>query len=184
MTLTAERLRELLHYNKATGDFTWRVCSNGYTRAGYIAGHMTKCGYWNIQIDRRKYCAHRVAWLYVYGEWPKVQIDHINGRRLDNRWCNLRLATQSENNQNQRAANSRNKCGFLGVSRHGPRWRANIGINGHKKHIGVFDTPELAHAAYLAAKARLHPFQTITPLSQWLSDSESKLNRAMKCTII
>lgn len=108
--------------------------------------------------------AHRLVWLHLYGEWPEHGIDHINGRRSDNTAANLRSVPQSENVQNQRKARRDNKStGLLGVSRPSGRskYRAQIMAQGRNRYLGYFDTPEEAHAAYLAAKRQLHPGCTI-----------------------
>jgi hypothetical protein len=87
--LTAERLRERLHYDAETGVFTRRVGS-GHAHAGDMAGSVHSTGYVRIGIDGGKYTAHCLAWLYVHGVWPSDQIDHINRNRSDNRIANLR----------------------------------------------------------------------------------------------
>lgn len=163
MSLTAWRLRELLHYDPLTGVFTWVKDAGrwGRIKAGSVAGHQNSRGYMQIRVDERMYKAHRLAWLYMTGKWPEHQIDHISGVRHENAWCNLREATNSQNQQNVRKARSDNKCGLLGVSRDRDRWKAQIKIDGSNKSLGTFDTPEQAHAAYLEAKARMHPFQMI-----------------------
>lgn len=158
--LTAARLRELLHYDQLTGVFTWRV-TRGCARAGDIAGHTNIDGYVDIGVGGHLYLAHRLAWLYMNGEWPAALIDHENMVRCDNRWDNLRPATQSQNKQNIRYARADNKCGFLGVSKCRNRWRSVIEVNGKQKHIGCFDTPEQANAAHLEVKRRVHAFCTI-----------------------
>jgi hypothetical protein len=87
--LTAERLRERLRYDAETGAFTRRVGSSN-ARAGDMAGSVHSTGYVRISIDGGKYTAHHLAWLYVHGVWPSDQIEHINGKRSDNRIANLR----------------------------------------------------------------------------------------------
>lgn len=158
--LTQSRLKELLHYEPDTGEFTWLVRTSRRVKIGDIAGSQNGQGYQCIRIDWKPYRAHRLACLYIDGEWPEYEIDHINGVRSDNRWINLRYATRSENSQNKRASTS-NNCGFIGVSRFRNKWRARIMLAGREKHLGCFPTPEDAHTAYLAAKANLHPFQPI-----------------------
>ena len=160
--LTPERLREVLDYNRDTGVFVWAVPTNPRIKVGDVAGCVPERGYRLVRIDRHPYRAHRLAWLYVYGEWPAVQIDHINGDRADNRLANLREATGAENMQNQRRPQSNNQSGFLGVRPSGGRWRAAIMVGGRKRYLGCFGTPEKASEAYVAAKRELHPFSTIT----------------------
>jgi hypothetical protein len=156
--LTQDRLRELLLYDAETGIFTRRI-KTGRVLVGDVAGSLHQKGYREIKVDYKHYFAHRLAWFYVHGVWPKDQIDHINGVKDDNRICNLREATNAENNQNQRKASRNSRSGLLGVCTSNNRKpRAMIRFNGKRLYIGTFDTPELAHAAYLVAKEKLHPF--------------------------
>lgn len=96
--------------------------------------------------------AHRLAWLYIYGEWPIDQLDHINRNTSDNRIENLREATQSQNNANRSANKSKKYSPLKGVSFYpdSKRWTASIRINNKNRHLGCFDTAEEAHAAYVA----------------------------------
>jgi hypothetical protein len=161
---TAERVRELLDYNPETGIFTWKVFRAGKAVAGSVAGKINSHGYREIRVDGARIGAHRLAFLYVLGRLPKKQVDHKNGIRDDNRMENLREASTAENMQNLRKANADNKSsGLLGASWYGltKKWQARIRVEGKQIHIGYFDTAEEAHAAYLKAKAELHPFQTI-----------------------
>lgn len=160
--ISAERLRELLHYEPSTGVFT-RLMTSGGRKAGTVAqGNLSDQGYWMISVCSKQYRAHRLAWLYVHGVWPE-QIDHINGVKSDNRIANLRCVSRSVNLQNQRRAQSSNRTGLLGVSlRQGEnKWQAQIMVNGKRYTLGRFTTPELAYAAYLKAKRELHEGCTI-----------------------
>jgi len=153
--LTAQRLRELLHYNSETGLFTWRGNRTGFALAGTVAG--TKSGgYICIQVDGTLYRAHRLAWLYVNECWPEFVIDHINGDKTDNRLCNLRDVDETTNAHNRKRAHKNSSSGALGVSRIGNRWRALIRVNGKRIHIGCFGSIDEASAAYFEAKAVLH----------------------------
>jgi len=160
--LTVARLRELLDYDQATGVFTWRV-NRRRAKAGAVAGSAYPSGYIRIKIDRHEHLAHRLCWLYVTEAWPSSQIDHRDGNRSNNRFANLREATRSVNTQNQRRAQSSNRSGLLGVRRSHSGWRATIRIPGEQRqqHLGVFDTKEDAHAAYLTAKRQWHPGSTL-----------------------
>lgn len=154
-TLTVERLRDVLNYDPLTGIFRWRRAGSRHT-AGKVAGHVDAVdGYRRIYVDVRLYKAHRLAWFYVYGRWPEGQIDHINRVKDDNRVNNLREANHSQNRQNSGdEATRRSSSGLLGAYRNRDRWVSQIsGI-----YLGMFDTPEEAHAAYIAAKRELHPF--------------------------
>jgi hypothetical protein len=161
--LSAERLRELLYYDPAAGIFTWRVSRAWHTKPGDVAATLNDQGYALIKIDQRLYRAHRLAWLYVTGDWPKDEIDHINGVRLDNRIENLRDVRGQVNRQNHRSACSDSASGVYGVSKDKRRngWYAQISVNNKNRRIGSYPTREEAHAAYLAAKRRLHEGCTI-----------------------
>ncbi len=153
--LTADRLRELLIYDPATGLFRWRVDrlgyrGNAYVKAGQAADHVEAAGYVVIRIDGKRYKAHRLAFLYMTGAFPPDFVDHINGHRADNRWQNLRPATRSQNGGN-RGLNTRNKTGVKGVYPEGKRYRAMIQMNGKQSRLGTFDTIAEAQAAYLKA---------------------------------
>lgn len=158
--LTAARLRELLHYDPDTGLFTWRL-SRRRARAGNVAGTIVTRGYIMIRIDGVKRLAHRLAWLYTYGDWPSGSIDHIDGQPANNRLLNLRDVDSSINNQNRRSASAQNVSGYLGVETNGSKFRARIEIAGQRIAIGSFAEPEDASAAYIEAKRRLHPGCTI-----------------------
>lgn len=162
MILTAERLREALHYDHETGVFTWRSRTSNRVKIGDIAGAIDLNGYRLIGVDGRLYKAHRLAWLYVYGRWPVKQIDHINGVCDDNRIENLREATDAENMQNQ-GIRANNRSGFPGVSWASQRgkWQATIQVNGKTRALGRFAAAEDVYAAYLKAKAEHHTFQPI-----------------------
>jgi hypothetical protein len=157
--ITHEQLKEALSYDAETGLFTWaQRRTNG---AEGLAGSNPDGRYITISIKRKRYYAHRLAWFFVHGEWPKNQIDHINGIKTDNRIANLREITRAENQQNQRQAHKDAKTTrLLGACRctFTKRWQAHIQVNGKQKNLGRFDTAEEAHAAYLAAKRELHPF--------------------------
>ena len=152
--LTAARVRELLSYDPETGFFTW-LLARGCVPAGAIAGSIDNRRV-RFGVDGRYYLAHRLAWLWMTGEWPTADIDHIDGDPANNRWSNLRDVNRSTNVQNVRRARKNNKAGLLGVSPHGKSWRAVIGVEGKRINVGTFETPQLAHDAYLNAKRALH----------------------------
>lgn len=122
---------------------------------GQPAGCRAINGY--LYVGGDSLLAHRVIWKLVTGEDPNhLQVDHLDGDRTNNAWHNLRLATNTDNGFN-RGRQSNNKSGFKGVSLHVQgRWVARIRSRGVDKHIGLFDTPEEAHAAYVEAAERLH----------------------------
>ena len=149
--ITAEQIRETLTYDPLSGSLRWLV-TRGAARYGAVAGTLRPDGYRQIKIDGRTYKAHRLAWLHAHGVWPDDEIDHVNGDRADNRIANLRKATWIENQWNARRRVD-NTSGFKGVSWHkeNTRWRADIRVNGKAMGLGYHDTPEEAHAAYVAA---------------------------------
>jgi len=154
--LTAERMRQLLHYDPELGWFMWTMDMSSKCLAGSIAGTVDAYGYHVIHIGGRQYKAHRLAWLWVTGRWPRLGIDHRDTNKSNNEWGNLREATVGENVQNARRARRNNRSGLLGVAPNRKRWSASITTGGRRQHLGTFDSPELAHAAYLAAKRQQH----------------------------
>ena len=166
-TLTQERLKELLDYDPETGVFTRKTKGRRFP-IGAIAGRLRRDGYLDTWIDSKIYLLHRLAWLYVYGvwpsgKWPDGHIDHINHDPKDNRICNLREGSRSQNLSNQKKAHRNNKSGFLGVHFHpaSGKWRAQITVKGDQRFLGLFMTPVEAHSAYLTAKREFHDFNTL-----------------------
>lgn len=158
--LTQARLRELFSYDPNTGIFISRT-KRGRFCAGTMMGTLNQGGRIQIHIDHKKHFAHRLAWLYVKGEWPSHEIDHINGIPTDNRIANLRQATTKQNAEN-REKQSNNTSGHKGVtwSNKSQKWQAQICHHGKRKHLGVFIDPKAAHAAYLAAADQLFTHTT------------------------
>lgn len=156
--ITQARLKELLDYDPETGVFVCRVRrSNHKALAGHRAGCPDKDGYIRIGLERKKYCAHVLAWLYVTGEWPSKQLDHINTIRSDNRFENLREASRGENMQNgtRRADNTSGfKCVSWDVRR--GKWCAYINADGVRTHLGRFDVLDDAVSAVAEARACYH----------------------------
>ena len=159
--ISAENLRAVLDYNKETGAFVWKSKAVAHCYAGKTAGTYGKKGYRVIKLNQKRYPAHRLAWLYVYGEWPTMEIDHINRIKDDNRICNLRDVSSSENKHNCVDALKNNTTGFRGVKHKGSHYEAWIKSGGVQRYLGTFKTPEDASAAYIKAKKALHPCATI-----------------------
>lgn len=155
--LDATTLRELLNYNAETGTFTWRVRMGPNAPEESKTGCANKRGNVRIKIKGRHYLAHRLAWLYVHGEWPPDEIDHINGIRSDNRIVNLRPATRSQNQRNI-GRRSDNSSGVKGVTwhKHARKWQAQIQTNGKNVYLGRFDNVSDAAEAYSRAAAERH----------------------------
>ena len=146
--LSANRLRKLLNYAPATGVFRWRVLKGG-NNVGTVAGSIHPPKGRQICIDRKIYRANRLAWLYMTGKWPKLEIGYINHKTSDTRWANLRAMTPSQRGATSR---TRNKLGVRGVwiTKSG-KYVARIKVAGKKKYLGLFDTIEKASMAYTRA---------------------------------
>lgn len=164
--LTQSYLREILHYDPDTGDFTWlvpRAQKKAGDKAGRLYVHKTskerRWGYIEIGIDNKIYRAHRLAWLYMTGSWPEALIDHKDGDRTNNRFSNLRECTVRQNAENR--FNHHGKTSqYLGVcfDKHTKKWQASIRVNGKATYLGQFVQESDAADAYLKAKAVYHPF--------------------------
>jgi len=151
-------LKSVLKYSCDTGLFKWQIVTNSRIHIGMVAGTKNHpSGYVYIFIDKIKYLAHRLAWLYVHGEFPQNCIDHINGVKSDNRIINLRDATRMENSCN-RGKNKNNTSGFKGVSfyKNSKKYHAEIRGNGKRKRLGCFTCPKAAHEAYRKAAKEMH----------------------------
>lgn len=147
---SAEGLRALLAYAEETGHLRWRE-SRGRVAAGDKAGSLTNDGYITVRIGGARFLAHRLIWKIVTGDDPLPQVDHINGVRTDNRWGNLRLATQSQNFANRRSMAGRLK-GAIREPRTG-KWYSRVQCGGRQIHLGTFETEWAAHQAYCSASA-------------------------------
>ena len=153
--ITQEYLKLNLNYDENIGIFT-RIKSNHHSvKLGDVAGTDNK-GYIMISINHKKYGAHRLAWLYVYGEMPAC-IDHINGNPSDNRICNLRPASQFTNNYNAKIRKD-NTSGVKGINWNSQwkKWAARISVNGYRKFLGYFDDLELAELVVSEARLKYH----------------------------
>lgn len=145
-----------ISYDPVTGIFTAKV-SAGRRKAGDVLGYVKADGYRLVQFNGKWKYAHRLAWFFMTGEWPKAEIDHINGARDDNRFANLREATRSQNMMNSA------KRGVCFHKRQG-KWTASIRVNGKRTHIGTFASEAAALAAYdRTAKVMHGDFAFIEP---------------------
>jgi hypothetical protein len=146
---------KFLRYDSATGGLFWTQ-NSGKARKDGRAGTVQKNGYLQVTFAGYRVGAHRVVWRIHAGAWPTKDIDHLNGDRQDNRIENLREVDRTTNMQNLRGPTRNNSTGFLGVIPKRNRFVAQIRVDGKRKHLGVFDTPEEAHTAYINAKRDLH----------------------------
>lgn len=159
-------VRDILDYDPEVGTLTWlsrpvEMCASlrqqrcwNTSFAGKAAfTTKEKQGYWRGTIFYRPYLAHRVAWAIYYGEWPKGEIDHIDGIRSNNRITNLRSVTRQENMRNS-AIHRDNTSGVCGVRKHRPsgKWHAQIGVGGRDVSLGYFTNIEDAAAARKSAE--------------------------------
>lgn len=151
MTITIQELNEFFTFDPDSGIFRWKDAP-GNTRkiAGDEAGHIRSSdGYYELSILNRRVRAHRAAWAMHYGEWPERSIDHINRVKTDNRICNLRLCSDSDNRANIDMP-SNNKSGAKGVCWHkqAKAWQAQIKVRGRYLYLGLFDSVDAASRAY------------------------------------
>lgn len=153
--LTQEYLKSVLHYSPDTGVFTNMVTRSNRAVKGKIASSVNVQGYLRIGILGKTYLAHRLVWLYMYGEFPTI-IDHINGNKVDNRLENLRECTASQNLHNREKPSS-NTSGYKGVYKYKKtdRFYSQIMLNGKGIHLGIWDSAKDAHNAYKKASDTL-----------------------------
>lgn len=144
---TQKRLQELLDYNPLTGIFIWKKTQ----RKGHAAGgYKSKDGHMRIRVDGNLYLAHRLAWMYIYGQDPgEMTIDHKNRNAADNRISNLRLANLLTNQpQNKKVS------GIHFVSKLS-KWMARVQFKGKRFYLGLFETEAEAREAYVQKKREL-----------------------------
>ena len=173
--ISAEQVREMLDYSPDTGDFRWRADRpRSGSRAGSLAGCLGSRGYRVIRINQIRYSAHRLAWLVMHGDWPPSELDHEDHNKSNNRFSNLRLATQSQNAWNRKAYKN-NPIGIKGVRRARGKYSAEVTSKGKSVHLGYYKSPYLAWQAYAKAARDLHgEFACLQSLDEvrHLSDTE------------
>ena len=157
------KYQSILDYNPDTGVIIWkfRDSSTHYGKifnsryGGKPLRYNNGDGYIKARISGKSYYAHRLAWLLYYGEWPKYQLDHINGCRSDNRICNLRDVTDSINRKNSKLRRD-SSSGIAGVYWHKQcnKWHARIKHNGRTISLGLFDTLEAATEVRKSAEVK------------------------------
>lgn len=151
--LTGTMIERRLCYDPITGRFISNISSSPSRQKGGPVGNINDQGYLNISMEGRLFRAHRLAWVWMTGNWPKEDIDHINGDRLDNRFVNLREATRSQNLMNS-GLKARNKTGHIGVNfdKDRNKFVAQIKVNKKQKHLGRYSKLEDAVSARKAAE--------------------------------
>jgi hypothetical protein len=158
--LTQAKLKEYFDYDPETGVFT------KIKKPRRVTKRASSGGYLRIQIVKTTYAAHRLAWLYMTGEMPDGQIDHIDQDKLNNRFSNLRLATESQNSCNRRGKGA---IAAKGVTRHkrDRKYAARIKVNGKEICVGRFDSVDEAAHAYNKAAILYHgEFAVLNPIGQ------------------
>lgn len=157
--LTQAELKRQLHYNPDTGIFTRLVSTARCVKVGDIAGFNSGGGYLQICVNYTTYPAHRLAWLYHYGNMPVSLIDHVNGIKHDNRIENLREANKQQNKFNS-GKNSNNTSGFKGVHLDSEskveKWIAQSSLDGKTYYLGRHKSKEDAYKAYQEFVAEHH----------------------------
>ena len=147
-----EWFKDRYEYNPDTGDI--RRKSTGTLVADKCHGYLRIRG--DNDGEKFEVRAHRVAWALQTGDWPERQIDHINGIRNDNRFCNLREVTHKQNQWNRSGHKDRKRSPYTGVQPlPNGKWRSIIMVSGRRKHLGVFDSADLAHCAYQQASREM-----------------------------
>lgn len=147
--ITQKRLKEVLNYDPETGIFTWKIKISKKIIVGTEPRSLNRYGYKRIRIDKRDYMAHRLAFLYMTGEFPKDQVDHINRIRTDNRFCNLRNASNAQNQWNKSKLRN-NSTGFKGIhfANRERRFVAKVNVENKTICIGYFKELKCAVEAY------------------------------------
>lgn len=138
--ISQDKLKEFLDYDPDTGELTWKKKPSKKVAKNSRAGSLSKDGYRHVIFSGKKYPEHRLIWFYVHGEFPKEQIDHINHKRDDNRLCNLREVTHSENARN-RTKNKSSKVQEVGIwfCKKRQRYIAEITLNQKKVYQRSFE---------------------------------------------
>lgn len=156
--LTADRLKVLVNYDAESGVFTRLVSTRNATAGKQTTGTMRPDGYLVLNVDGKQYLCHRLAWLYMHGEWPLEHTDHIDGNRTNNRIANLRAASAAENGRNRTRSQAKNTSGSRGVywSSIRRKWIAQICVDRKVINLGGFAEKEAAVAARQAAETTFH----------------------------
>lgn len=165
-----EFLCQCFRFDPPTGFLTWRTRPIEHfvdervfkiwntrfakTKAGVFPIKDGELDYGRVRLLGKMLAIHRIAWKIMTRDDPIDEIDHVNGIRSDNRWCNLRAATHAENIHNSRHYRTRQVP--KGAHKARSRWESRIASNGITYRLGRFSSPEKAHDAYCAAAKKLH----------------------------
>lgn len=162
--ITQSELKDIMTYDSESGLFK-RITSKNIRKE--YAGSLHHSGYLSVVIKYKNYLLHRLAWLYMTGEYPHAEIDHIDGNKINNRFNNLRKASPQQNQQNRYKAHKQNITGLLGAhyNKANNNYRARIMMNRTEIYIGTFNTAEEAHEAYLSKKKDIHGFSNLRGLN-------------------
>lgn len=125
--------------------------SRGRAKSGERAGYLDVHDYWRVVIDYKKYYVHHLVWFYVHGEWPSSEIDHADGNTLNNAPANLRLCTRTQNNFNSQRPTGESGLKGAYLDKRSLRWYSKIQLGGLVTHLGMFNTAQEAHEAFMAA---------------------------------
>lgn len=158
---TQAQIKELLHYDPETGVLRWKTARSSRVKPFGVAGYKDTNGYIKIQINGVNFRGHRIAWIYMTGEWPQNEVDHKNGVRDDNSWGNLREATRKQNCENLPLA-TKNKSGFRGVyfDKKRKKWIAQISSNRKVFNLGGYESPQEAYSVCLLKRAEMFSHDT------------------------
>lgn len=165
-----EHIKEDMSYNPDTGEFWWKKQNPSKTRQmDAPVGIVNTCGYITVKYKKKQFLLHRLAFYFMSGTLPEDNVDHINGDRRDNRWCNLREASCEENSQNRKTSKN-STTGLIGVKlafsksafpNRTKRYTACISFRQKRYYLGLFKTAKEAHLAYCKKKAELHSFNPV-----------------------
>ncbi|HHJ4404337.1 TPA: HNH endonuclease [Citrobacter freundii] len=157
MVITQQVLKSLMHYEPVSGVFTWVKSSNRRIKVGSRAGTINGSGYRQIRIDGKIYKEHRLAWLYVYGCMPEMDVDHLDRNPLNNGIKNLRLSTKSENQYNRRKpSGGKNPIKGVRLDVKNGKWRVCGSRNKKQIWLGYFDDLELAELVISEFRGKYH----------------------------
>jgi hypothetical protein len=165
VTIELERLRGVLKYQPRKGQFVWLVKRSATVPKGMVAGTLKESGHIQIYCFGKPYYAHRLAYLFMKGIWPPDDVDHKDGVRSNNKWSNLRPATNGQNNWNTRKLYKSNTSGKRGVSWEtiSQRWKARVTVDGHQIQLGSFRKNKLKEAIAARRAGELKYFGKYAP---------------------